>query len=96
MSWYASVVRVCRARRIAAQPEELAPRAGSGAWIETRFDLRQAMFGFIDAAGREQRFGGDQLGLDRFRRRRVGRLGDLVGDCQRFIGLAAAVSRGAR
>ena len=87
------VIRLGRARlaraQIAAQSQELAPRAGRGARIETRLHLRQAMLGLVDASGGQQRFGGDQLGFDRFRRRRVGRLGDLVGDRERFVGLAA-------
>ena len=87
------VIRLGRARlaraQIAAQPQELAPRAGRGARIEPRFHLRQAMFGVVDAPGGQQRLGGDQLRFDRFRGRRVGRLGDLVGDRERFVGLAA-------
>ena len=54
--------------QIAAQPEELAPRAGHVARIETALDLIEAMLGFVDATGGEQRLDGDELGFDHFRR----------------------------
>ena len=80
----------CLARaQVTAQAEELAPGARRGARVEPGFHLRESSLRFLDAIRGEQRLGGDQLGFDGFRRRRVGGLGDLVGDGERFIRPAA-------
>ena len=58
--------RLARAQ-VAAQAEELAPRARRRARVEPGFDLRQPVLGFVHAVRGQQRLGGDQLGFDGLR-----------------------------
>ena len=90
MSWYASVVRVCRARSSprSRRNSPHAPGVVRGSSRDCTCVSRCSASS--TRVRREQRLGGDQLRFDRFRGRRVGGLGDLVGDRQRFVGLAAA------
>ena len=76
--------------QVTAQAQELAPGTGRGARVESRLHLRQPVFRFVDARRGQQRLSCDQFSFDRFSRRRVGGLGDLVGDGERFVGLPAA------
>src|SRR5205807_10635551 len=73
----------------AAQPEVFAPRGGRDLRIERVGGGGEALFGVGEAVGGDQRFGGDEGGLQRVRRRRAG-AENLVGEMHRVLGGSAA------
>ena len=83
------VVRGGGARRLfvneAADAQELAPRAGRAARIETVLAHLQALLGFFKTAGRKERFTCRKVRLNGVGRWHAWRVGELVGHGQRFV-----------
>ena len=67
--------------------------AGVVSRIEARLARLEAMLGVVDAAGRDQRFAGGQVGLDRIGGRHTGACAKLIGHGDGLVVGAAAGSR---
>ena len=70
-----------------AQAKELTPRAGHGARVDAARDAVDSLLGVKSAPASEQRLARDELRLNRFRRRRLGR--NFVRQSQRVFVCAA-------